>query len=412
MRGLLIALGWIATVAAAFVLGKTRGEGTGDVAPDEALVRAADEIGVVDPGPMLAPGATDAAARLLRDAPAAATSATSDPYALKAGETLEPFTLEGVTQPEEALSRILRHLSVLLAKGEDGHLDLLKFLDEHIVRSEDLERVFEGSEEQMARHIVPMVEFLVHRKPQVVGVIESVFETMAERPELYADIDDDTLEIFTEGGAVVLPGAVGEARLAKARGWVNAILATPEGSLPKPVEKQRRRLGQALMLWAPRLSAEDALRKLRAGELVGPEALPVLQRLSPEQLGDLDLAGILAPALAGGDYRTIRALRNLPLQPRDVDVLDGVLLDAAAAGKVRDWTLANYLGHTGRQAWPAQQALLETGFRRGGRALEVCASALMRIGGPVPPEYLQWVLDTYELSAGTATRLRGRIEDK
>jgi len=311
-----------------------------------------------------------------------------------------------------AMSRIMRHVAALLAKGEAGHLELLAFLDENLMRNKDLERLFEGSEDQMARHIVPMIEFLVHRKGQVVGVIETVFETMAERPELLADVDDDTLEIFTEGAAVILPGAVPESELAKYRGWAHKLLETPEGSLPEPVEKQRRRLTQALMLWAPRLSPEDALKRLRSGDLRGAEAVQVLRRLPPEQLAGIDLVAVLTPAVAEMDYRTLRAMRDIPLQPRDVDALDRVALDAAAAGNARDWAVGQYLYATQRATWPEQQVFLEEGFRRGGTALETCAQTLTRIGGQVPKEYFQWVLDTYDLSEGTTKRLQAYVARK
>lgn len=413
MRGLLIALGWIATVGGAFFLGRTVGAPAPE-APPAAVVRPPDRA-TADPGPMLAPGASD----VREGAGSGATGrggtrapSREDPWALKPGETLAPFTLEDVDDPDEAMSRILRHVAALLARGEAGHLELLRFLDEAIVDDDELERIFEGSDEQMARYIVPMIEFLVHRKGQVVGVIESVFRTMAESPETYADFDDDTLEIFTEGAAVILPGAVGEKELARYRSWARTLLETPEGSLPEPVEKQRRRLQQALLLWAPRLSTEDALTRLRAGTLKGREAVQALRRLPAEQLAELDLVGILQPVVAQMDYRTLRALRDMPLQPRDLDVLDRTVLDAAAKGQARDWAIIQYLGATGRQRWPAPQALLEEGFRRGGSALETCAQALTRLGGQVPAEYLRWVLDTYEPSDRTRRSLQAAADRK
>ena len=257
-----------------------------------------------------------------------------------------------------------------------------------------------------------MIEFMVHRKGQVLGVIETVFETMAERPQVLAELDDDTLEIFTEGAAIILPGAVDEAHLAKYRGWANQLLETPEGSLPEPVEKQRRRLRQALTFWAPRLSAADALAGLRSGTLRGAEAVQALRGLPAEQLADLDVAGILAPVIAEMDYRTLRSLREIPLQPRDVDLLDRTVLDAAAAGKAHDWAVVQYLQGTQRTAWPAPQVFLEEGFRRGGQALETCALALRRVGGQVPGEYFRWVIETYELSEATAKSLRALADRK
>ena len=405
MRGLLIAFGWVATVAAAFVLGQTMGEGASGPASETSVVRGADPVVPLDAGPTLAPGAAVPSGIAAADGSPSPATTGGNRVDSSAGETLEPFTLEGVTDPDVAMARIMRHVAAMLANGKDGHLELLKFLDEHIVQSKSLEAMFDD-EAQAVRYVVPMIEFLVHRKGEVVGVIESVFKTMAERPELYAEIDDDTLEIFTEGGAFVLPGAVGEERMATFRGYARKLLDTPEGSLPKPVEKQRRRIQQALTLWAPRLSPEDALARLRSGELASGEALPLLRRLTPEQLAALDLGEVLESSVAQMDYRTLRALREIPLQPRDVDLLDGAVLGAAAAGKARDWAVGQYLESTKRGTWPAQQGFLEAGFRRGGAALETCALALARFGGRVPADYFLLVLDTYELSKSTAERLR------
>ncbi len=412
MRGLLIACGWAVTVAAAFLLGESMGRGGGGAsspARDEGVVRPLRAPpAALDEGPVLAPGAPRSAIPdRSRETPGPVAGSDAD---LATGETLEPFTLEGVTDPDVAMARLMRHVAALLAKGEDGHLDLLLFLDEHVANSEALERFFHR-EEDAVRYIVPWVEFLVNRKGPVLDVVESVFETMAERPETFAEIDKDTLEIFTEGAAVVLPGAVDEERLAKFRGYARAILDTPEGSLPEPVEKQRRRIQRALALWSPRLTPEDAVARLKSGELKGPEAVQALRQLSPEQLQGLDLGTILAPVVAGGDYRALQAMRDLPLQPRDVDLLDGKMLEAAATGKVRDWTVVQYLSSTKRHRWPQQQPFIEEGLGRGGQPAETCARALGRFGGHVPKDYVRWVLERHELSEKTVRVLERLLRE-
>ena len=371
MRPLLIAFGWVATVAAAFVLGRTTGEGGAPPERAGAVVRPVEAPADADPGPACSPRARR------RPGPAGSPAATArrsareaGPFALRPGETLEPFTLEDVTYPDVAMSADpAARRRAARRRGEDGHLELLHFLDEHVVQNKDLERLFEGSEEQMARYIVPMIEFMVHRKGQVLGVIETVFETMAERPQVLAEI-----------------------RRRHARDLHRGRGDHPAGRRRRGAPREVPRVGQAAARDARRVLARAGREAAAAAEAgpavlgsapqrrrcVGPAAGRARCRAArpsrscaacpPEQLAGVDVAGdprardrrrwTTAPCGRSGTSRSSR---------RDVDLLDRTVLDAAAAGKARDWAVDPVPpGHPARHV-AAPQMFLEEGFRRGGR---------------------------------------------
>lgn len=409
MRTFLLLLGWAATVAVAFYAGTTLGADGAGSTPDPHVSEAPlpERPAASDAGVVLAPGASTAHTVGREAGPALAVPPELPGASPSGGEilALEPFTLEGVTEPDEAMGRVMRHVAALLAKGKKGHLDLLRFLDEHVVENDDLERLL-GSEAGLARFIYPWVEFTVHRKDQVVDLVETVYETIAANPAFFDGFDDNTLEIFTEGASMVLPGAIDEQRLATFRAHARAILERPEEGLPEVVRAERRHIEQALAAWAPRVSADEALEKLHSGELKGAEAVEVLRRLPPERLEGLDLGAILAPAVRTGDYRTLRALGHLPLEQRDVDLLDRSLLEAVEKGSINSWHVQQYLRSTKRDAWPSPKTLVEQGLARGGAAANVSADVLVRLDPRPPTDYVRWVIDTYDLHEAMIVRLK------
>jgi len=70
------------------------------------------------------------------------------------------------------------------------------------------------------------------RDQQVVAMTETIYTTAAEDPVWFEGLDGNTLELFTEGMAILLPGAVGEEQLERFRGYAGKILAMPRDSCP------------------------------------------------------------------------------------------------------------------------------------------------------------------------------------
>lgn len=406
MRTLVLAVLWIATVAGAYVLG---GGGAGAPPSDPASVPAAvrpsaaqlrghegsglrEEEGAAGTKPSAGDAAAASSVSPASPASPAATSDAPPPS----------FTLEGVSTPDEAFDRLMAHVAALLARGEAGHMELLAFLDEHIIKNNDIEALF-GSEQEAARFIYPMVKFLVDRDQQVLGVTETVFRTMAADPQAFADFDDDTLEVFTEGVAFILPGAVDDARMARFRGYAATILETPESEQPDAVSTNRRRIQRALGFWAPRLEPEQAVQRLQSGEASSQEVLALLKNLPPELRADLDLGRLLAPIVATGDYQALRMLGQVAVTSRDLTLLDRAAIEGMIAGKFHEWAVQQYLNGTGRGQWPAGQGLVEAALAAGDPARATAAMSLRRLNPP--KDYVAWVLESYDLNEATRKKL-------
>ncbi len=400
MRTLVLAVLWIATVAGAYLLGGGGGGApSSEVEPVPAAVRPeAAQLRGHEGSPLRGEDAGAAAETTTGDVAARASVPSGGP----SDEPLPSFTLEGVSTPDEAFDRLMAHVSALLARGEAGHLELLAFLDQHIVRNKSIEALF-GSEQEAARFIYPMVKFLVDRDQQVLGVTETVFKTMAADPQAFADFDDDTLEVFTEGVAFILPGAVDEARMARFRSYASTILETPESEQPEAVSKNRRRIERVLGFWAPRLEPEQALQRLQSGEATSQEVLALLKSLPADMRAQLDMGLLLAPIVASGDYRAIRMLGQVGVTSRDLTLLDRAAIEGMVAGKFNEWTLQQYLNGTGRGKWPAGQGLVEAALAEGDPARATAAMSLRRLGPP--KDYVTWVLESYDLNEATRKRL-------
>ena len=404
MRTLVLAVLWIATVAGAYVLGGARpaaAPGPADVALPAERRPAAALRGIEAPSPR------EAAPTTARPGSGPATGASEG---LAAGERAgpgseeagAPFDLEGVTTPDEAFDRLMRHVAALLARGEAGHLELLAFLDQDLVRGKELKRLF-GSEEEAMRFLYPAIQFLVRRDAQVVDLTETVFRTMATNPQAFAAFDDDTLEVFTEGVGVLLPGAVDDERMARFRGYATAILEAPEGTQPEAVTRNRRRVERLMGYWAPRLGPEEAKARLESGQASAQEVMGLLKRLPADQRAGLDLGALLAPVVASGDYRAMQVLRQVAIEPRDVTLLDRAAIEGLVGGKLNEWTFHQYLDATGRGSWPAAQPLLEVALSEGEPARSAAVMTLRRLAPP--KDYVAWVLESYDLPEATRERL-------
>jgi hypothetical protein len=344
------------------------------------------------------------------------TPATGDPGvpgATAGGTPATPATLdlEGVTEPDEALKRLLAYADAKLAEGPTGHMELVRTLDT-LLRGDAMKRLFD--DDTGPRIVYPMLKFAVTHEGQMVALTETVFRTMADDPAAFSEIDDDTLEVFAEGFSVALPGAVGEETLARFRAHGKKILDTPEGSQPESVRKSRGDIARAMGYWAPLVSSSEAVERLRRGEAAGQEVFSLLRRVTPEGMAALDLGSLLGPLVESGDSRAIFGLRSLRLDASAVAALDARLIAGAAAGKIQSWTIPQYLEATGRGRFADARSLLERGLARGEKATEVFAQSLMNFGGQMAPtpEFVQWVLSTYTLNEALRKALAGRFPAK
>jgi hypothetical protein len=393
MSKLAIALLWLVSLGAAVWVGTVLDAGAPAQAPVEPFRGEAASAPSPAPAPVLASRAeAPAPAPVPERAPAPRPGATA---AMLTEEEIASFSLEGVATAEEANRKLMALAATLLAQGPEGHLRLLQVLNDEIVSNQDLERLF-GDDEEAARHLYPWIRFLVEREGQVVDMTETLYRAMAENPAAFESFDDDTLEIFTEGVSYVLPGAVSEERLERFRGLARAILERPEGSLPGPVEQNRRRIARALGVWAPPMTPEQALEALRGGQVRGAEALRLLSRVPPDQLSGVDVVAILGPLLREGEWRAFEAVAG-HVDPRQVADLDDAMLDGMATGRVHPWAVRQYLQATNRLAWPAPRSFAEAALGRGGQTAATMASAFLLIEPRPDADWLRWAISAHEL---------------
>ncbi len=403
-----LAVLWAGSLAAAWFLAGAEGkEGgapeTGEVDRLKARVAELERAAVPPDRPTLAaaprPDPAPAPAPQVRPAAPAPTVAPGDGPAVG-------FSLEGVSTADEASRRLMAYVAARLAEGEKGHLELFKTLDRDIVKNKQLEALL-GSEEEAARHVYPWVKFLVGHDEQIVAMTETVYRTMAEDPAFFAEADHDTLEVFTEGLGVVLPGAASEETMGRLRAHARRILDTAAESQPEAIRANRRRIERLMPAWAPLLTSAEAAERLRRGDVLPAEALAYLRRLTPEDLRTVDVVAILGPLVEAGDPTVRRILPALALDDRTLSTLDQRYIDSAAQKNA--WWVGAYLEATGRREWVRARPFVEAGLRKGGATADAFATALATLAERPPADYVRAVVEGYALSEATQASLRSRF---
>lgn len=316
-----------------------------------------------------------------------------------------PTRTEGMTQ-DEFVKEAFRFLEAQLARGTEGHLAILKALDEHLVKDRALQRWL-GSEEDAARFVYPLVKFAVLHEGQVVDLMATTFRAMAETPQVLEGIDDDTFELFTEGLGFALPGAVAPEQLAKFSGWVEKVLAAPEKSLPKGIEGNRGELARLLRVWAPPMGVDDAVALLARPEAVAPARLiAVVRRLPKEALAKVDLVPIVGAMLDHGAYEALDLLRQVEPSPADLVALDR--REIAALDRDEAVHAGSYLHATRRADFAAAQAF----FDAWGASPDVVGDTYLiaAMNFRAPAAYLRDALARQKVSPNVAEGIQRHIE--
>ena len=400
MRSPVVALAWVASLVLAWLLGANFGgndEGnTGRSGSDRVTVIEKERTRPHEAG---APVPSKPAERM-QPAPPHRVRPTP-------AEVQEPYTLDGVTTMEEVSRRFMKFAARKLAAGPEGHLELLRELD-RIMQNPEYQKLFD--EEAAMQLIYPWLKFAVEREDQVVGMTETIYKTAAEQPAWFEGLDNNTLEVFTEGVAAVLPGAIGEDQLERFRGYVGKILAMPEESLPKALERNTGDFRRNLKYWAGPVATEDALKQLMDPNVSDSVKLQLLKRLDPNEARGVDVVGILAQALKQDSYTALRVAGRYPLSGGDIVALDRAVLQGAKKGNVNAWSLRPYLEVTNRKKWDAARPFIEDGLRSGEKAANVFAQALAWLPERPPKEFVQGVLETYDLQAGIKNYLKRRFK--
>jgi len=395
---LLIGLAWVATVALAFLLGgqlRSDAPARDDARiPSGALPLAAAPEAPPHPPPM---AAETSAPR--RAEPEAATPPEPEP------EALEPIVIEPGMDPADFSALLMRYAAAKLAEGPEGQKELFREFDK-LLQDRQLRQMFRD-ESQVMPFVYPWVRFLVEHDRQVVAMMETLYRTAAEEPQWFEGLDDNSFEVFTEGLALLLPGATSEEQLARFRSYAEKIVAMDPQSLPGALQKNLRDIQRDLEWWAPPLTPEEVVQVL--GDPARPLAtkIAILRRASPDSLGGVDVTPIVVEAFREKNrYATSVLLRFR--QSVSMPTVDAAFLDAAAEGEIHWAQIRSYTDATGRTEWATLRPFLDTGFARGGKATDAFAQSLMYYGQLVPKEYVTTVVTTYPLSDQVRESLKKR----
>jgi hypothetical protein len=391
----LIGLAWAGTLALAFLLGVQMRP----AAPGREPLAAPAEP-PASPGPpseSLAPEPRAAA-----PAPAAAPTPEQAPVA--ADEETRAVALEEGMTAANLSALFMRYAAGKLAQGPEGHKELFREMD-RLLRDREV-RKLARDESQLMPLLYPWVRFLVERDRQVVAMMETLYETAAEDPMWFQEIDDDTFEIFTEGLAVLLPGVADEVQLGRFRAHVEKILASPaKESLPEALQRNWNDLQRNLEWWSPPLVMDDLLLALADPARPVGTKLALLRRATRGLPEGVDVTEVLAEGLRAGHSEAVQLIASFP-RAANTATLDLALLDGVAQGRINWFQVVPYCQNTGRATWEAKRPLYVEGLRRGGKSTEAFAQSFLFLRQEVPKEFVADVVASYALPPHLVDQLK------
>ncbi len=269
--------------------------------------------------------------------------------------TPKKFELGETQDLDEVTRQFMAYADKKLAEGSDGQLELLETYDREIVKKHvDLDRMADPS--TASRQIYPWLRFVMEHDAQMIEMTELVFSTMASDPQRFADLDPQTLGIFTEGVAALLPGAIPDDELDRFRTYAQAIIETPD--LPDSVSAHKGRLERDLDMWSLPLSKDEVIARLGDGPATSREANRLLMRLDSGTASKLDPLALFGPQLEHGDLGAIGYLNVFQLDANTLALLDDKLL-FNTTGTVQPYEILSYLSATGRPDPESQRAFFD-----------------------------------------------------
>ena len=334
-------------------------------------------------------------------------------------EPLETIDFAAAKTPEELIHQVLRWLHTKLAKGRDGHLEILEFLGKLGTKEtqEELkphfERLFHDDGPRVAKHLYPLIKYAVEHDTEAVALTETFFEQAADNPSWFAELDDDPFEAFTEGLGFLLPAVASDAQLDRFRAYAQKIIDTPEDQQPEAIRKNRRDIQRLLIAWSPPMSVEEAVAKLKQGDLGREELMALMPLIPQEAWAQVDPLLVLQPLALQQDYTLFQVMQRLPaLDGRQIERLDDALVAAyGGSAEPQAWFLNQYLQRTGRPTWKAGQPFLERAALQSVQAAEAVAQLTYQMRGEAAPtpEAVRWLIDRTQLSENTIRRLKSQF---
>ena len=397
-KQIVFAILWLATAGIAFFAGTQFGDRAERATQPQRGAKRAHDYEVSGPQPTAASTGPDAA----KHSPDRKTRALPkpDPY------VEENLSVEGVETVEELSDLLMAYARRKLNQGPEGHKELFKTANQ-LMENRSLQGLLRD-ESQLVRLAYPWLRFGFDHDRQIIDMMETLYRTAAEHPEWFEGLDDDPLEAFTEGLAVLLPGAVDEERLEVFRGLVRAILEADPKSQPKAVQKNRNEFEDNLEMWGRPLPVEEMLAILADPSESDADKLVLIRRISAADLRGADVAGIVGRELERGNLGATHVLRNIELSGGDLVALDRAFIEGMTKSTDQWWTVGQYVRSTGRNSWTEIKPFIEDGLRRGGDATAKFAHSLTWLPARPPVEYVRAILESYDLPDATVKQLKAK----
>jgi len=337
--------------------------------------------------------------------PSSATAKASVPPAP------DPIPFDSIKTAEEFSEHALAYVDAQLRRGPEGHRDLLLMFAEFSRRETQLEMLFAREINELPKLIYPWLRLIVKRENDVVGFVDTLFQTAADTPEWFDAIADETLSLITEVIGPILPGMTSDKMIARIRKNLGRVREKGEGALPPALAEHFDELTELHAAWAGPLSVEEARTKLLDPSLSAAEKLLVLKRAPTEAVTGIELASILAPAIADNDYEAIQQIKRFNLGDRDLLALDEAVYAVAAKGEYSVWAAYAYLESTKRAEWTQQRPFIEEGIRRGGKVRSGMISLLQMLDD-VPDSFVTQLLGMSDLSEGEHEKLEALLAEE
>lgn len=332
---------------------------------------------------------------------------------------LDTIDFAGAKTPEELIHQVLRWFHTKLAKGHEGQLEILEFMGKLGTkeRQEELkphiERLFHDDGPRVAKHLYPLIKYAVEHDTDAVALTETYFQQAADDPGFFAELDDDPFEAITKGMGYMLPAVASDAQMERFRAYAKKIIDTPEDQQPDAVRKRRRDIQRLLIAWSPPMSVEEAVAKLKQGDLGREELMALMPLIPQEAWAQVDPLLVLQPLALQQDYTLFQVMQRLPaLDGRQIERLDDALVAAyGGSAEPQAWFLNQYLQRTGRPTWKAGQPFLERAALQSAPAAEAVAQLTYQMRGEAAPtpEAVRWLIDRTQLSENTIRRLKSQF---
>ena len=418
-NGLLWGLVWMVTIGAAFFLGQSMtDEGAqGDEATSDDLAllrqeneRLRDELAASGVNAPLLGGRTGAPAGGGPSSSATHAGAGTGTSSAGAPNAFTTFDLVRQSDPDIAIAEFLDYARTMLARGEEGHLALLRTFDaiQRGSKGQAFRRLF-GDDFQSSRFLYEVMRFGVRHERQVAALTETVFRTLAEDPDALREFDDDSFEVLTEGIALPMPAIVDRDTMERLRGYARKIVERDKSQLPRSLRDLPRQVKYVLRAWAPMTSLDGAAERISAGDLPLDEATALLRRMSKAQRAGVNIATAAAASLARGDADLLNFF-DIGLIVKARDALDPHMLRGVASGQFADHQIRAYLVRTGRGSWDKARPLVERALKLGGTSVGRVLSAAVRLRPAPDSDWVRWALDHHDVSPAVERALRARYK--